>query len=44
MARIITLIRHGESEANANIATANPFDISLTKLGRAQAARAAVSQ
>lgn len=42
MARIITLIRHGESKANANIATANPFDISLTELGRAQAALAAV--
>ncbi len=43
MARIITLIRHGESKANANIATSNPFDISLTKLGRAQAAQAAVN-
>lgn len=38
MTKTFWLIRHGESEANAGLATSNPSDINLTEAGRAQAA------
>ncbi|MBI3218567.1 MAG: histidine phosphatase family protein [Bacteroidetes bacterium] len=33
----VTLIRHGESEANAGVTTSDPASIELTELGRLQA-------